>query len=93
MISTAYINIWNKRVGAIAWDDYSGLASFEYEPSFRRNKCKKRFEGSDFKHTFVFIINWVFHLKPVFFFFTISRIANAFAFISNSLQLTVPTCP
>jgi len=37
MISTAYINIWNKRVGAIAWDDYSGLASFEYEPSFLTN--------------------------------------------------------
>jgi serine/threonine-protein kinase HipA len=37
MISTAYINIWNKRVGAIAWDDNSGLASFEYEPSFLAN--------------------------------------------------------
>ena len=37
MISTAYINIWNKRVGAIAWDENSGLASFEYEPSFLAN--------------------------------------------------------
>jgi serine/threonine-protein kinase HipA len=37
MISTAYVNIWNKRVGAIAWDDSSGLASFEYEPSFLEN--------------------------------------------------------
>ena len=34
MITTAYINIWNKRVGAIAWDDSNGLASFEYETSF-----------------------------------------------------------
>lgn len=37
MISTAYINIWDKRVGAIAWDANSGLASFEYEPSFLGN--------------------------------------------------------
>jgi serine/threonine-protein kinase HipA len=37
MISTAYIKIWNKRVGAIAWDENSGLASFEYEPSFLAN--------------------------------------------------------
>lgn len=38
MITTAYINIWNKRVGAIAWDDNSGLATFEYEPSFLANE-------------------------------------------------------
>jgi serine/threonine-protein kinase HipA len=37
MITTAYINIWNKRVGAIAWDDSNGLASFEYEASFLAN--------------------------------------------------------
>jgi serine/threonine-protein kinase HipA len=37
MITTAYINIWNKRVGAIAWDANNGLASFEYEPSFLSN--------------------------------------------------------
>ncbi len=37
MITTAYINIWNQRVGAIAWDDNRGLASFEYEPSFLAN--------------------------------------------------------
>lgn len=23
MVTTAYINIWNKRVGAIAWDAYA----------------------------------------------------------------------
>lgn len=38
MITTAYINIWNKRVGAIAWDVDKGLVSFEYEPSFLENK-------------------------------------------------------
>jgi serine/threonine-protein kinase HipA len=37
MITTAYINIWNKRVGAIAWDDSNGLASFEYATSFLAN--------------------------------------------------------
>lgn len=34
MITTAFINIWNQRVGAIAWDSDTGLGSFEYEPSF-----------------------------------------------------------
>ena len=34
MIATAYVNIWNSRVGAIAWDDSTGLGSFEFEPSF-----------------------------------------------------------
>jgi serine/threonine-protein kinase HipA len=40
MITTAFINIWNKRVGAIAWDDNNGLATFEYEPSFLVMKQK-----------------------------------------------------
>ena len=34
MITTAFINIWGKRVGAIAWNANSGIGSFEYEPSF-----------------------------------------------------------
>ncbi len=38
MITTAFINIWNKRVGAIAWDVDSALASFEFESSFLTNK-------------------------------------------------------
>lgn len=38
MITTAYINIWNKRVGAIAWNESNGIASFEYEPSFFENE-------------------------------------------------------
>jgi len=37
MISTAYINIWKHRAGAIAWDDSSGVGSFEFEPSFLKN--------------------------------------------------------
>lgn len=38
MITTAFINIWNKRVGAIAWNVDTELASFEFEPSFLTNK-------------------------------------------------------
>jgi serine/threonine-protein kinase HipA len=38
MITTAFINIWNKRVGAIVWDVDRALASFEFEPSFLANK-------------------------------------------------------
>jgi serine/threonine-protein kinase HipA len=34
MISTAFINIWNKRIGAIAWDSDTGLGSFEFEKAF-----------------------------------------------------------
>ncbi|HEX7846689.1 MAG TPA: hypothetical protein VF476_12885 [Chitinophagaceae bacterium] len=34
MITTAFVNIWNKRVGAIAWDTATGVGSFEFEPSF-----------------------------------------------------------
>jgi serine/threonine-protein kinase HipA len=35
MIQTAFINIWNHRVGAVAWDENSGIASFEFDPEFR----------------------------------------------------------
>jgi serine/threonine-protein kinase HipA len=38
MITTAFINIWNKRVGAIAWNVDTALASFEFESSFLTNK-------------------------------------------------------
>lgn len=36
MITTAFINIWGERVGAIAWDSDSQLGSFEYDPAFLR---------------------------------------------------------
>ncbi len=38
MIATAFINIWNKRVGAIAWNMDKELASFEFESSFLTNQ-------------------------------------------------------
>lgn len=34
MKTTAYINLWKKRVGAIAWDSETQIGSFEFEPSF-----------------------------------------------------------
>ncbi len=37
MISTAFINIWDQRVGAIAWNSANGIGSFEYEPAFIKN--------------------------------------------------------
>jgi len=34
MIENAYINIWDKRIGAIHWNQNSGLADFEFDPDF-----------------------------------------------------------
>lgn len=34
MVTTAYINIWGNRVGAVAWNPETNLASFEYDPKF-----------------------------------------------------------
>ncbi len=34
MITTAFVKIWNETVGAVAWDENTGIASFEYEPKF-----------------------------------------------------------
>lgn len=36
MITTAYVKIWGMTVGAAAWDNASGLGSFEFEPAFLR---------------------------------------------------------
>jgi serine/threonine-protein kinase HipA len=33
-METAYVNIWGKRVGAVAWDSSTGTGAFEFEPSF-----------------------------------------------------------
>lgn len=35
-MNTAYVKIWGELVGAVAWDEASGIASFEYEPSFKQ---------------------------------------------------------
>lgn len=34
MITTAFIKLWGKTVGAVAWDENTGFARFEYEPRF-----------------------------------------------------------
>ena len=33
-MNTAYVNIWNTRVGAVAWNADRGLGTFEFDPSF-----------------------------------------------------------
>lgn len=37
MITTAFINLWNERVGAVAWDANTKTTSFEYDPKFITN--------------------------------------------------------
>ena len=34
MITTAFVKLWNKRIGAIAWNSETKLGSFEYDPDF-----------------------------------------------------------
>ena len=34
MIENAFINIWDKRIGAIHWNQESGIADFEFDPKF-----------------------------------------------------------
>ena len=38
MIENAYINIWDKLVGAIHWNQDSGIADFEFDPGFIQHK-------------------------------------------------------
>lgn len=35
-MNTAYVKIWGELAGAVAWDEKNGIASFEYEPKFKR---------------------------------------------------------
>jgi len=34
MVTTAFVKIWGTTVGAVAWEEGTGLASFEYDPAF-----------------------------------------------------------
>ena len=36
-MNTAYVNLWNKRVGAVSWDPEYRMASFEFDRSFQVN--------------------------------------------------------
>jgi len=33
-MNTAFVKIWGELAGAVAWDDTTGLATFEYDPKF-----------------------------------------------------------
>ncbi|MEX1135385.1 MAG: type II toxin-antitoxin system HipA family toxin [Balneolales bacterium] len=35
-MKTAFVYIWDELVGAVAWDETNGLASFEYDGAFKR---------------------------------------------------------
>lgn len=34
MVTTAFVKLWGKRIGAIAWDEKQGLGLFEYDKKF-----------------------------------------------------------
>ena len=38
MITTAFINLWGQRIGAVAWNAETGVADFEFEPAFTRGE-------------------------------------------------------
>lgn len=36
-MNTAFVKIWGgETVGAVAWDEKTGIASFEYDPAFKK---------------------------------------------------------
>ncbi len=35
-MNTAIVNIWGKMAGAVAWDEKTGITSFEYDPDFKQ---------------------------------------------------------
>ena len=35
-MEVAEVKIWDESVGAVAWDEKAGMASFEYEPKFKK---------------------------------------------------------
>src|SRR5690606_29114856 len=34
MVRTAFVKLWGKRIGAVAWDEKQGLGFFEYDKEF-----------------------------------------------------------
>jgi serine/threonine-protein kinase HipA len=36
-MNTAYVKIWSELVGAVAWDESRGIATFEYDSKFKSN--------------------------------------------------------
>ncbi len=37
MIRSAFVHVWNRRVGAVLWDESSNLASFEFDTAYLKN--------------------------------------------------------
>lgn len=37
MINNAFVYVWNKRVGAIAWKPDAGIGAFQYDPAFLKS--------------------------------------------------------
>jgi serine/threonine-protein kinase HipA len=37
MLTSAYLNLWGTRVGAVSWDDKKFIGLFEFDPKFLRN--------------------------------------------------------
>jgi serine/threonine-protein kinase HipA len=37
-MQTAFVKIWGELVGAVAWDEVTGIASFEYDTNFKKLK-------------------------------------------------------
>lgn len=33
-MTIAEVKLWGKTIGAVSWDEYAGLANFEYDPEF-----------------------------------------------------------
>jgi serine/threonine-protein kinase HipA len=34
-MNSAFVKIWGETVGAVAWDEATGIATFEYYPKFK----------------------------------------------------------
>ena len=46
-MNTAFVKIWGEIVGAVAWDEKTGLASFEYDTKFKKYKYSYFFMEGD----------------------------------------------
>ena len=36
-MTVAEVRLWGKTIGAVSWNEDTGLASFEYDPEFRES--------------------------------------------------------
>lgn len=64
MVRTAYIHLWGKRIGAVAWDPDTELGSFEYVPGFEIDKYPNALSGLKSGFRRVKEIMEILHLSP-----------------------------